>query len=241
MRVGALLILRFVAIGQFVAGAQTPSPRFDVASIRKSRPDLRYDALFCENGRYTRGGDTLKALIQFAWRLRDFQVIGGPRWADSDQFFIEAKGDPAATPEQCLEMMQALLEDRFRLAVHKETRQLPIYSLVVAPSGPKFHESAAATRPGFQGADGHLRAQKISMAILVQLLSRSIGPVQDLTGLTSRYDFTLEWTPENTPVADATGPSIFTAVQEQLGLKLESKTGPVEVLVIDHAEMPTEN
>ncbi len=240
MRVGALLILQFVAVG-FLTFAQTLSPKFDVASIRKSRPDLHYDALFCENGRYTRGGDTLKALVQFAWRLRDFQVIGGPGWIDSDQFFIEAKGDPAATPEQCLAMMQSLLEDRFRLAAHKEMRQLPIYSLVVAPGGPKFHESDAATRPGFQGADGHLRAQKVSMAILVQLLSRSIGPVEDRTGLTSRYDFTLDWTPENTPVIDATGPSIFSAVQEQLGLKLENKTGPVEVLVIDHAELPTEN
>jgi len=225
----------------FAAAAQSPAPKFDVASIRKNRPDLRYDALFCENGRYTRGGDTLKALIQFAWHLRDFQVIGGPGWADSDQFFIEAKGDPAATPEQCLEMMQSLLQDRFRLAVHQEMRQLPIYSLVVAAGGPKFRESAAATRPGFQGADGHLRAQKVSMTILVQLLSRSIGSVQDLTGLTSRYDFTLDWTPDNAPVADATGPSIFTAVQEQLGLKLESRTGPVEVLIIDHAEMPSEN
>jgi uncharacterized protein (TIGR03435 family) len=173
------------------------------------------------------------------WRVRDFQIIGGPAWVNSEGFDIEAKGDHSASDAQLGQMVQSLLADRFKLALHRETRQLPVYALVVAKNGPKIRESTAA-RPGMAGGPGQLDAQKISLQVFTQTLGRQLDhPVLDQTGLTGRYDFKLNWSPDE---SDATGgPSIFTAVQEQLGLKLETQTGPVEVLVIDHAEKPSDN
>jgi len=223
-----------------VALGQTPAPKFEVASVRPSQPGVSGTYVLCESGRLTVYHDTLKSLIQLAWHLRDVQLVGGPGWIESDEFYIAAKGDPAASVDQCRAMVQALLMDRFKLAVHREMRQLPAYGLVVDPKGPKFHESEASTRPDMTGGPGQMKARRISIAILAQSLSRLLDrPVLDLTGLTGRYDFELEWTPEGDTAG--TGPSIFTAVQEQLGLRLETKTGPMEVLVIDHVEKPEEN
>ncbi len=223
-----------------VALGQNPAPRFEVASVRPSQPGVDGTAILCESGRFTVYHNTLKSLIQLAWRVRDVQVTGGPGWIDSDQFYIAAKGDPAATDNQCGAMVQALLMDRSKLTLQRETRQLPVYGLVVDPKGPKFHASAASARPDMTGGPGQLKATKISTGILAQSLSRQLDrPVLDLTGLTGRYDFALEWTPEGDTAG--AGPSIFTAMQEQLGLRLETKTGPVETLVIEHVEKPKEN
>jgi uncharacterized protein (TIGR03435 family) len=239
-------LLLLFASTLFALRGQNPAPKFevassfDVAAVRPGEPGVNGTYVLCESGRFTVYHDTLKALIQSAWRLRDVQVLGGPGWIESDEFYIAAKGDSTASADQCRAMVQALLADRFKLALHREMRQLPVYALVVDPKGPKFHESEASTRPDMTGGPGEMKAQRISTGILAQSLSRLLDrPVLDQTGLTGRYDFKLEWTPDGD--AAGTGASIFAAVQEQLGLRLETKTGPMEVLVIDHVEKPSEN
>ncbi len=236
---GSIQCLLFVCT-LFAALGQTPAPKFDVTSVRPSQPGVNGTYVLCESGRFTVYHDTLKALIQSAWRVRDVQVVGGPGWIESDEFYIAAKGDPAASADQCRAMVQALLADRFKLAVHRETRQLPVYGLVMDPKGPKFHESEASARPDMTGGPGQMKAQRISMAILAQTLSRLLDrPVLDQTGLAGRYDFKLEWTPDGD--AAGGGASIYAAVQDQLGLRIETKSGPMERLVIDRVEKPEEN
>lgn len=213
------------------------------------------------------------------WRIEPFQVSGGPAWLDSVRYNIVAK--PESRPKQgdVSMMMQALLEDKFQLKFHRETKELPVYAMVMAKKdgklGPGLTESKAdgCTQPDptkrppppepgkpptrFCGQMSmnfnHLSAVSIPVSNLIPMLSRLLGrTVIDKTGLTGNFDIILDWTPDETqamqlppgstpPPSDATGPSIFTAFQEQLGLKLEPQKGPVEILVIDHAEKPPEN
>jgi uncharacterized protein (TIGR03435 family) len=149
-------------------------------------------------------------------------------------------------------MMQSLLADRFKLTVHQETKEMPIYALVVAKNSPKLQPSKAEETE-FGGSRGQFLCQKVPMSMLAGQLRRLLGrPVHDETGLTGEYDFKLEWTPDEPPAnagtaeartapPDRTGPSIFTALQEQLGLRLESRKGVVVVLVVDRVERPSEN
>jgi uncharacterized protein (TIGR03435 family) len=179
-------------------------------------------------------------------------------------FDIQAKIDPAVYEkmktlsrdqfhQQFEQMIRQLLADRFKLAVHPETRQLPVYALVVAQNGPKLQPAKdpdAGT--SLSSRRGQLTAKGVSSAQLAEKFTRSLSDelgriVIDKTGLTGRYDLTLKWTPDIGPAPllngepDTSAPSIFTAIQEQLGLKFESTKGPVPVLVVDHAELPSEN
>ena len=165
-------------------------------------------------------------------------------------------------------MLQTLLADRFQLKIHKELRELPVYALQIGKNGPKLEPSRGSgcfdpvadpkafivptTLPcgGFRNASNQMAGAKITMSHFTANLSKYVGrAVVDKTGLDGAYDITLQWTPDETqaflatgpPAADASGPSIFSAVQEQLGLRLESQKGPVDVLVIDHAEKPDAN
>ena len=189
---------------------------------------------------------TLKTLIQSAYGVKDFQITGGPRWLDGDAYDVSARADAAGqlSNDDLKPMLQALLADRFRLKVHRETKEVSLYSLVVAKTGSKLREHTGPGGP----SGGTLRdsgkvtmnAVKVPIAMLAENLGRVLGrTVVDNTGLTALYDFRLEWAQDQT--ADATGPSLFTALQEQLGLKLESTRGPVEVIVIDSAEKASEN
>lgn len=195
--------------------------------------------------------------------------MGGPKWLGTERFDIEAKTDSATADQlrtlsrdqrwlQTQAMFQQLLADRFKLSVHWETRELPVYALVVAKNGPNLHEAKESDGgTHISASTGQFTAQGISMTdmarTLTQELSRELGRVViDKTGIAGRYDVALKWTPETgtASISNGTegaalppdsGPSIFTAIQEQLGLKLESAKGPVQVLVIDHVEMPSEN
>jgi uncharacterized protein (TIGR03435 family) len=233
-----------------------------VASIKPGDPnDQRESILTSPGGRFTAKGVTLRELISEAYDLRDHQISGGPGWMGSARFDIDARPSSAveialgpAGFSQIRPMIQSLLEERFRLAVHRETKQEPVYELVVARGGPKLKEvpdSANASQSGL-----HTERQKIvgtaaRAPMLARVLAGRLGrSVIDKTGLTGKYDFTLEYTPDPGPLAgeqdappppDSSGPSLFTALQDQLGLKLESAKGPVEVLVIDHAEKPDAN
>jgi uncharacterized protein (TIGR03435 family) len=202
-------------------------------------------------------------LIRAAYGYDDNLISGAPSWLYSEHYTLEAKvagSDLPAlarmAPDQRKLMLQPLLADRFQLRFHRETKQLPIFALVIAKSGSKLKQSPPAdpggsTAPQMKmSAHGQLTGQRFPISLLAQWLSLQVGrKVLDNTGLTGTYDFTLEWTPDSpasmsagaeTPAPDS-GPSIFTAIQEQLGLRLESTKGPVETLVIDHVERPSEN
>jgi bla regulator protein blaR1 len=202
----------------------------------------------------------LRALITFAYDIGDEQLSGGPRWIEDDHFDIIAKLDMPVPegPEgdaRIKLMLRSLLADRFQLMVHRETRERPVYALIIARKGAKLKESAAATKgPNVTVGRGLLRATKVKMDTLARALSNQLErTVIDRTGLTADYDFELKFShdirptkafpgPEKSdapPAADA--PDIFTALQEQLGLKLESQNGPVEMIVIDRVEKPSSN
>lgn len=195
----------------------------------------------------------LRLLVVGAYNIPDDLIVGGPSWQYDDRFDIDAKIDPAdqpATPPSRLQlftMLQPVLAQSFQLRVHHEMRPSPVYALVLAKGGSKLQP--ATQPPGgpcgikSQGS-GSVSTHNCWMEAIAHLLSNPVGrTVIDHTGLTGRYDFELHWTPDNTPADSplAGGPSIFTAVQEQLGLKLEPSTAPLDVLVIDSIEKPSQN
>ena len=249
-----------ISTGSQAANAGAKTLAYDVISIKP-----------CKEGRYSwkslPDGLSWKAtpvgvLIYEAYGPRlPGQIAGWPAWSESARFDMEAKMDEETaialkklpSKEQSRQrqlMLQSLLADRFSLKVHHETTVLPIYELVVAKGGPKMKESHA-TETNTNGI-GRLTAQGMPMADLVRLLTLDVNRfVVDKTGLPGQYDFELHWTPDSwvdVPEeisqflpAKVFGPSIFTALQEELGLKLQPTKGAVDVLVIDHLERPSEN
>jgi uncharacterized protein (TIGR03435 family) len=195
----------------------------------------------------------------------DQLVQGVPKWIDSDRFTIEARAEgPPPTEAQLKEMLQNLLADRFKVSLHRATKgDIPAYALVVAKDGPKFSEAIGnEEHPGISGGfgSGSFVGTRASISMLATMLSGKLDrPVEDKTNLKATYNFTLKWTPgdNETSIAsklnlpaeirdklakpDLNGPSIFTALQEQLGLRLESEKIGREIFVIDHAEKPSEN
>ena len=193
---------------------------------------------------------TLKRCIMGAYGLGPNQILGGPEWLDSDRYEIIAKADQPVNDDAVLmAMLQTLLAERFKLAIHRETKTVQAFVLEVAKNGPKMakaEDREATTRNG----RGLIDARTITMNRLAEVLSRQMDrPVVNQTGLEGAFDLKLEWTPESArPVrvgADGapteSGLSIFTAIQQQLGLRLRSEKAQVEMLVIDHAEKPSEN
>jgi uncharacterized protein (TIGR03435 family) len=199
-------------------------------------------------GRIRCSNVTLKKLIWESHQIKEYQVTG-PDWIATELYNVDATMPPGTSGDQVLIMVQNLLKDRFQLALHSESKEMPVYALVVAKSGVKM-QSAEFGRGGTYVSPGKMVSKGAFMRNIVENLSRQLDlPVIDMTGLKGNYDFTLEWQPEvrgeprggAVPEA-ANGPSIFTAVQEQLGLKLEPRKAPIEVLVVDHAEKnPTGN
>jgi uncharacterized protein (TIGR03435 family) len=254
--------------------------QFEVASIKPAKGGPNGFFIRMNPGaHFNASGITVKSLIEIAYDIKDAQLTGLPSWTDSERFEIDAKPDEATSavfdklpPDQrgtaMSQMLRTLLEDRFKFSFSREQRELPVYALVVAKSGPKLHQSTVPVPqngpPGGPGAPrvmmngrGELTATNATMEPVLNLISRTAGrPVIDKTGLTGRYDFTLKWTPdqsqgmmpggprppgEEAPPQDSSGPSLFTALQEQLGLKLEPQKAPLDVLVVQHVERPTEN
>jgi uncharacterized protein (TIGR03435 family) len=237
------------------AGAQT----FEVASIKKSPPqsgDRQFTGFQTPGGgRFNTLNTPLSMLVGFAYNVKDYQLSGGPGWANSETYNITAKSDANATLDQFRVMLQALLKERFKLVLRHETKDAPIYELVVAKGGAKIQEDTTSPMPTMMTRGrGKAVAKKASLAMFVQMLGTLTGrPVVDKTGLASTYAFNLDWTPDpgeggprplggvETNPPDAGGPSLFTALQEQLGLRLESAKGPVEFLAIEAVEKPTED
>jgi bla regulator protein blaR1 len=232
---------------------------FEVATIKPSNPAAQGKLLTIKGRQVLTINTSLSDLISYAYGLHTRQVVGGPSWMGSDKYDItgqpEGQGMPNLT--QMRDMIRALLVDRFKLTTHRETRELPAYALVVAPGGPKMtkNESNPNGLPGllFRGL-GVLPATNATMGDFAGVMQLAVldRPVIDRTGLQGRWDFTLTWTPDETqfasfglripPSTDPNAPPVlFTAAQEQLGLKFDSVRAPVEVLVIDRVEKPSEN
>ena len=247
-----------------------PRQSFEVASVKPNKSGETTSFLQPRpGGNFAVGNMTLRGLIMFAYGIQGFQLVGGPDWVATERFDITAKAaaDVPPTPlgqtsPEAL-MLRSLLEDRFRLSVHRETRDLPIYALVLARAdgrlGPRLRQTTsddckkrfeAAGKAGDTpippggpvcgwrplGSD-ELAAGALPMNEFARFLNVVSGrTVVDRTGLTGVWDFDLKWSRPNAPNPDPDRPSIFTALQEQLGLRLDATTGPVEVLVIDRVE-----
>ena len=261
------VVVRLVAVAAVVvsaAGAQAPAPRpkfdaFDVATIKPVESDQKTGRYFKMEGnnRFVGKDYTLKLLIAMAYSLNPKTISGGPDWVDSQHYDIAAvtPGDVRPTREEQMAMLRSLLTERFKLGFHRETKEYSIYALDVAKGGPKLKASTAPpdTPPAvistvYPGRV-HLPARNVTMGDFTAMMQRALldRPVVDRTGLTGRYDFDLEWAPDETqfggeiPAAPSDAPvaPLFVAMQEQLGLKLEATRGPVEALVVDKAEKPT--
>jgi uncharacterized protein (TIGR03435 family) len=241
----ALLLTGISALPQ----TSTPAPTFEVAFIRPSNPQESGGAVqFLPGGRFVVSNCPLNFIVQQVYGLSDFQITGGPKWISdgASKFDIQAKSAEPAPDAQLRIMAQALLAERFGLRVHRETREMPVYVLATTKQGPMLDTVAKpeqdSRRSGIEMvANGVVRGNAITMDALVRLLSsQKLGrPVLDKTGVTGLFSFRLEWTPESG--TDDKKPSLFVALQEQLGLKLEAQKAPVEVLVIDRAEKPAGN
>lgn len=252
-------------------GQEANAPAFEVATIKPSNPESRGSGFWINDDSIELTHLPVKILLQFAYDLSPGsadQIINAPEWIGSTRFDIKAKEDAQlakrisrlpeaeqlATQRQ---MVQALLAERFQLKVHHETRDLRVVALTVAKGGAKLTESkpdsqsasgSQNTWTGLRSSKGKIEGRGATIKMLVGMLSPKpeIGGrlVVDETGLTGKYDFELNWSPENPGAqdeSDAAGPSLFAALQEQLGLKVEPRKAPVDCIVIDHVEMPSKD
>jgi uncharacterized protein (TIGR03435 family) len=274
--------------------AETSTPTYEVASVKlneagtaslKTGKGIIMQNMMFAPGTFTAQNTSMWELIRLAYRVEDFQVSGAPDWFSSELYDVDAKAEKSTIDAmqkldneqrdlKSQRMLQALLTDRFKLTLHRETKELPAYSLVVAESG-KLHEAPGdcgphpnpiMVKPGTQQPPppcgsirvffwvGRLDGQKVPIKELVTKLSGfTRRMVLDKTNLAGKYDIDLKWLPDPsefpprpaylppTYQPDVNSPPLLTAIQQQLGLKLESQTAPVEILVIDHAEKPSEN
>jgi uncharacterized protein (TIGR03435 family) len=266
------------------SSAKPDLPKFEVATIKPAAPSDNSMLMFTADG-ISIHGIPMKMLLRESFGVEDDRIIGEPNWV-KNRYDIEAKVDAEDAPklknmkfDQRRAMVLPLLEDRFNLKYHHETRELPMYALVVAKDGLKMKASAPDDPPKADGAPkpgdgdakdkprmgrrslmmngrGHLESTGTTTEMLAHVLAQQLGrTVVNKTALTGNYDYTLQWTPDDvgTPMGgdagpgkgdvspDAGGPTLLTALEEQLGLKLESQKGTVDVIVIDHIDLPSEN
>ena len=240
-------LLLCAAYGVF--GQSAPPPAFEVASVKTNTSGSGSSSSNGSKGQTVFTNLTLRQFVTRAYNIKDFQLTG-PDWMGNIRFDITAKYPGETTNEQRAVMLQTLLAERFNLAVHRESKEMPAYVLVLAKNGPKREEG----KPGGVSTSsnrGRFEDKGVSMAGLADQLARQLErPVADKTGLTGVYNLRLEWTPDDQPAGKgdgaagepALGPSIFTALQEQLGLKLQTQKMPVEIIVVDHVDRtPIEN
>jgi uncharacterized protein (TIGR03435 family) len=266
---GLALLVSGIAFGQ-----ATPKPlEFEVASIKPHPPGETSSSMNSVPGGINATNMTLRQLILRGYEIQDFQLLGGPGWINDDRWDIMARTPDFVMPQdpnslndrqrrtiqsEMQERLRSLLADRFGLVVRRETREQPIYALVVAKNGTKLQPtkqtgSNNATSTNMTNGRGTATFTAVTTGVLAQQLAKRIGrPVVDKTGLTGKYDFKLEWTADvgepgaisdgaDVNAAEPSGPTIFTALQEQLGLRLESQKGPVDVIVIERVEKASEN
>jgi len=251
----AMTLLKFLLLILFVtqlAHGQAPAPTFEVATIKPAAPspDGHTHINNPSDDRFSAINITLLNLMQWAYSMPERQILDGPSWLGETRFDMQAKADigdqfknlpsdqGSALKRQ---MVQALLADRFHLKLHQETRTLPAYDLVLAKGGSKLQPSQSNGK-SFGVGRTHFDGQGLTVTIIAEELSQITGRIAvDKTGLTGRYDLKLQWSPDDAAATEAEFPTLFTAIQEQLGLKLEPAKEPVPVLVIDHIDLPTPN
>ncbi len=280
MAVAGPVLIGMLSVPRGRAQSKPENLTFEVASIKPANPDARGVRIMMQPGGGFRGENVrLRQLIEFAYEVQPYQVSGGPNWIGSEGFDINAKAPASDLTEadirkmtdaqrkemqdQARQRMRALLAERFQLVIKRDQKELPIYALVIGKNGHKLKEAEGGggeVRQMLSGRPGDLTAENVPLALLATNIGRALGrPVVDKTGLTGRYSFKLEWTPDQPaggpgglaaqkaegaagPASvDPSGPSLTTALQEQLGLRLESQKAPVETIIIERAEKPTEN
>ncbi|MGA7156179.1 MAG: TIGR03435 family protein [Acidobacteriaceae bacterium] len=238
----------------------TLAPGYDVATIKLSGPE-QHGRGFNWRGRYLVVTNmTVQDIITFAYNIHPKQLIGGPAWMSQDRYDLDIlpdhEGQPSLAQVRCI--VQKLLADRLGMKSHEEIKELSAYVLSVGKTGPRITKSADDPRspPGLGGPPGNYTVRNGSMAEFAQLMQGTLDrPVLDRTNLKGRYDFTLRWTPDDSQYGGRlqaqsnaddgaivyTQPQLFTAIQEQLGLKLEAKRAAVNILVIDKIDRPSAN
>jgi uncharacterized protein (TIGR03435 family) len=237
-------ILLTLLLAALPALAQPPA--FEVASIKLNNSGEGRSTESTSPGRVTAVNINISSLVQQAFGIKEFQISAAPGWVASDKYdFAATTGTTKDLSDVELEpYFQALLAERFHLQYHRETKEMQVYALDVAKTGAKLTAHAGAGDSSTNITNGpvktSMKSTNISMKGFAGTLGRRLDRmVIDNTGLTGGYDLTLEWAPN--PLPDSTEPSLFTALQEQLGLKLESTKAPVEIIVIDSIERPSEN
>jgi uncharacterized protein (TIGR03435 family) len=256
----ATVVLLFLSSIPAFSQSQTAPPSFEVADVKVNKSgEARMAVDFLPGGRLSMRNVPMKVMIMLAYHARPDAVTGGPDWLGSDRFDIVAKALQTTSQDDFRRMLQTLLAERFKPAVHKDQKIMPAYALVLGKTGPKLQPSEAALLteqrcgPG-EGSAGrkHVDCRHITMAALADTLQeiapRDIDmPVVDQTGLPGAYNFKLDWTPAVRAAAGASpdaaaGPTLFEAVEAQLGLKLENRKLPLPVIVIDQVDRaPAEN
>ena len=237
------------------------TPSFEVATIKPSKPDEQGKAFVVQGNRFRTVNTSLAEMMSFAYGIHAKQVMGAPAWFDADKFDLDAKpeGEGAPNDTQWKGMLQKLLVERFKLTFHHDKRELSVYVLAASRGGPKLNKSEGDPNglPGlfFRGRPGDLVVHNATMGDFTGLLQNAVldRPVVDQTGIPGRWDFTLNWTPDDSqfggmaakipPPADGAiaPPALYTAVQEQIGLKLDATKASADVFVIDHIEKPSDN
>jgi uncharacterized protein (TIGR03435 family) len=238
-----------------VSAFAQPAPAIDVATVKPSHAAGRGISNSFNPGRFTYTNVALKALIETVWRVRDYQIVDAPGWLGSETWDLTVTTTGPTGMDRKMELLKGLLAERFQLQFHEESRELPVFWLIMVKNGPKFSQPADVDKPGLRIGTGLIEARKWDVSTLTSLLSAELNvPVLDKTGLSGIYNFRLEWSPSETgfgfdyadpamgpPPADPSKPSVFTAIQDQLGLRLQPSRGPVRVLVIDRVERPSAN
>jgi uncharacterized protein (TIGR03435 family) len=231
--------------------ARAADPAFEVAVIKPADPNDRNQGFRLDGHRISIESNTMTSLICFAYSIQKTQIVNAPSWFDEQPWNIEGVPDAEGKPDwhQYRRMLQKLLATRFGLQMHPDKRELSVYAITIAKGGPKLEKSKSDpdTLPDQSGHGmGSAQTMKFtndSMADFAQTMQLMVDrPVIDQTNLSGRYDFTLLWTPDTLRAAEPDAPpGLFTAVQEQLGLKLEATRAPTDVFVIDAATRPTQN
>jgi len=223
------------------------APQFEVSSVRPVPPDAPNNSsgITTKTGRIMANNVTLKRCIMGSYAVGQNEIQGGPDWIDTDRFEITATAPGAAGGSDLMAMLRTLLADRFKLAVHREPRTIPVYVLTAAKAPTKLVKSEPGIESSTNSGHGRLDARSTTLRRLAEILGRSTDrPVVDRTGIEGSFDIHLEWTPEDPRAASKqgdTGVSLFAAIAQQLGLRLEPQKAAVDILVIDHAERPTDN
>ena len=246
-----------VALASLGGAWAQPSKLIEVASVKPSGNPGADSNLDSVRGRLTATNITVKELIRLAYGVKDYQIERVPGWVESELYDIAAKGVNGKTSglEDLKAMVRELLADRFQLTTHRETKQMRVYLLVVGKNGPRLTLHNDGTGAGTRKGCGHLAGTRLTMDVLATVLSRDLETdALNRTGLPGKYDFQLDWTPDSGPcrvaadtpggsaAADPSGlPSLYTALQQQLGLKLEPSKGPVDTLILNRVERPSEN